>query len=261
VTRLRRLTTSVVTIIALPTAIVVAWWYVSSSNTDPFWPPLSDIVDAFGPTWLEGRFGRDGVPSILRMLAGFGIALVLGVAGGLLIGSFTALRDYAEPLLEFFRAVPPPVLIPVVMLFAGIGDTMKVLVIAFGCLWPILLNTVEGVRGIDEVLSDTARTYRLDRVQRVRDVVLRGASPNIAVGARQALSLAVILMVISEMFAASNGIGFTIVQFQRNFEIAAMWSGILLLGLIGVSLALVFNLIERRSLRWYHGLRRTEGKS
>ncbi len=240
---LRRLTTLVVTIIALPTAIVVAWWYVSSSNTDPFWPPLSDIVDAFEPTWLEGRLGREGVPSVLRMLAGFGIALVVGVAGGLLIGSFSILRDYAEPLLEFFRAVPPPVLIPVVMLFAGIGDTMKVLVIAFGCLWPILLNTVEGVRGIDEVLRDTARTYRLNRMRAAGTVA--GGDPH---GDQRDVR-------------CEQWHRFTIVQFQRNFEIAAMWSGILLLGLIGVSLALVFDLIERRSLRWYHGLRRTEGKS
>jgi ABC-type nitrate/sulfonate/bicarbonate transport system permease component len=260
-TRLRHLIGAAATAVVLPFAIAVTWWYVTASNTDPFWPPLREIVDSFAPTWLEGRFTDDVVPSLLRMVAGFGLAVVIGIGGGMVIGSFSTFRDYLEPLLEFFRAVPPPVLIPVIMLFAGIGDTMKVIVIAFGCLWPVLLNTIEGVRGIDEVLRDTGHSYRLTRVQTIRDVILRGVSPSIAVGVRQSLSLAVILMVISEMFAASDGIGYTIVQFQRNFEIAAMWSGILLLGLIGVTLTLIVHVIERRLLGWYHGARRTEGKS
>jgi ABC-type nitrate/sulfonate/bicarbonate transport system permease component len=111
------------------------------------------------------------------------------------------------------------------MLFAGIGDTMKVLVIVSGCMWPILINTAEGVRAVDEVLSDTCRSYRITEPSRLRHLVLRSASPQIVTGMRQSLSIAIILMVISEMFAASNGIGFTIVQFQRSFAIPEMWSG------------------------------------
>ncbi|MDO8383534.1 MAG: ABC transporter permease subunit, partial [Microbacterium sp.] len=143
-----------------------------------------------------------------------------------------------------------------IMLFAGIGDEMKIIVVVIGCVWPVLLNTVEGVRGIDEVLRDTAQSYRLTPPQQLVELVLRGASPQIMVGARQSLSLAVILMVVSEMFAASNGLGFSIVQFQRNFEIPEMWTGIILLGGIGVTLALLFQLLERRLLRWYHSSQR-----
>jgi ABC-type nitrate/sulfonate/bicarbonate transport system permease component len=158
-------------------------------------------------------------------------------------------------VLEFLRALPPPVLVPILMLFAGIGDVMKVLVILSGCVWPILLNTVEGVRAVDEVLADTCRAYGITGADRLRHLVLRAASPQIVTGARQALSIGIILMVISEMFAARSGLGFTVVQFQRGFQIPEMWSGVLLLGLLGVALSLAFRLVERRVLAWYHGVR------
>ena len=138
---------------------------------------------------------------------------------------------------------------------------MKILVILSGCVWPILLNTVEGVRALDEVLRDTARCYRMRPHSRLVHLVLRGASPQIAAGARQALSIGIILMVISEMFAASNGLGFTIVQFQRSFAIPEMWSGIILLVLLGFALSLLFRLAEGWALRWYHGLRDAQRKS
>jgi ABC-type nitrate/sulfonate/bicarbonate transport system permease component len=163
-----------------------------------------------------------------------------------------------EPVLEFLRAIPPPVLVPILILFAGVDNRMKILVIISGCLWPILLNTVEGVRGIDPVLRDTARVYRLGRWNRTVHLVLRGASPQIVTGARQALSIGIILMVISEMFAASNGLGFAIIQFERSFAVAEMWTGIIMLGLIGIVLAQIFRLVERRMLAWYHGLRQAQ---
>ena len=116
-------------------------------------------------------------------------------------------------------------LVPIFILIAGIGNTMKVLVIVSGCLWPILLNTVEGVRGRDEVLSDTCRAYGIRGPARLRHLVLRSASPQIVTGMRQALSIGIILMVISEMFAATSGLGFTIVQFQRGFAIPRCGAG------------------------------------
>jgi ABC-type nitrate/sulfonate/bicarbonate transport system permease component len=167
-------------------------------------------------------------------------------------------RAFCEPVLEFLRAVPPPVLVPVIMLFAGIGDTMKIVVITSGCVWPVLLNTVEGVRAVDSVMVETARSYHIGGVGRLRHLVLPAASPQIVAGLRQALSIGIILMVISEMFAASNGLGFAIVQFQRSFAIPEMWSGVLLLGLLGFALSLLFRLAESRFLAWYHGLRRAQ---
>jgi ABC-type nitrate/sulfonate/bicarbonate transport system permease component len=247
--------------LALPLALVAGWWLASAGSTNFYFPPLRDILGSFDNTWSGQQLRTEVLPSLLRLALGYAIALIGGVAVGVLIGSFRRIRATLEPVLEFFRAIPPPVLIPVIMLFAGIGDTMKVLVITFGCVWPILLNTVEGVRAVDEVLTDTCRSYRITGLARLRHLVLRAASPQIFAGARQALAIAIILMVISEMFAPNNGLGFKIVEFQRTFAIPEMWSGILLLGLIGFALSLLFRLVESRVLLWYHGLRVAQRRS
>jgi ABC-type nitrate/sulfonate/bicarbonate transport system permease component len=247
-----------VKIFGLPVALVAGWWYASAGSTDPYRPPLSRILVAFHDTWFSRRLLDDVAPSLARLTVGYAVALVAGVALGVLIASGPRLGAVVEPVLEFLRAIPPPVLVPVLILFAGIGDAMKVLVIVSGCLWPVLLNTAEGVRAVDEVLADTCRSYGIRGRTRLRHLVLRSASPQIVAGARQALSIGIILMVISEMFAASSGLGFTVVQFQRSFAIPEMWSGVLLLGLLGVVLSLAFRLAESRVLHWYHGLRASE---
>jgi len=239
--------------------LIALWWILSAHSTSFFWPPLSTIVQTFPQTWTADPILHDVLPSLARLGTGYLIALAAGVALGTAIGSSGTLRALSEPFLEFLRAVPPPVLVPVIALFAGYtGWTAKVITIALGCLWPILLNTVEGVRSLDEVLRDTARSYRLGRFATFWHVVLRGSSPRIATGARQALSIGVILMVISELFGANRGLGAAIVQFQRGFAIPQMWTGIILLGLLGVALSGLFRLVEHRSLAWYRGLRQAE---
>jgi ABC-type nitrate/sulfonate/bicarbonate transport system permease component len=242
-------------VVALP-AVLFAVWFVATDSSESFYvPPLRRILTAFADTWTPARLRTDVVPSLLRLVAGYLLAVLLGITLGVLIGRYRRLRATLEPVLEFFRAIPPPVLVPVIMLFAGIGNGMKVIVIVSGCVWPILLNTVEGVRAVDSVQIDTARSYGINGLDRLRHLVLPSAGPQIVTGMRQALSIAIILMVISEMFAASNGLGFTIVQFQRSFAIPEMWSGIILLGLIGFVLSELFRLAERRVLAWYYGLR------
>jgi ABC-type nitrate/sulfonate/bicarbonate transport system permease component len=245
--------------VALPIVLIAAWWVVSADSTSFFWPPLSTIVDAFRETWTWAKVRSDVLPSLARLAIGYAIALVVGVLLGSAIGLSRTLRAFLEPTLEFFRAIPPPILVPVIAVFAGYtGWTAKIITIALGCLWPILLNTVEGVRGLDEVLVDTARSYRMRRHTRFTQVVLRGSSPQVAAGARQALSIGVIVMVISELFGANRGLGASIVQFQRSFAIPQMWSGILLLGLIGFALSVLFRIVEHRSLAWYRGLRQAD---
>ncbi|MCX4596210.1 ABC transporter permease subunit [Streptomyces sp. NBC_01549] len=248
-------------VFALPALLVAGWWLATDGSTNVYWPPLRTILRTFPDIWTSERLRSDLVPSVLRLLTGYAAAAVVGVALGTVIGSYRRVRAVCEPVLEFLRALPPPVLVPVIMLFAGIGDTMKIAVIASGCVWPILLNTVEGVRAVDSVMAETARSYGITGLARLRSVVLRAASPQIFAGLRQALSIGIILMVISEMFAASNGLGFTIVQFQRSFAIPDMWTGILVLGLLGFLLSVVFHVVERRVLGWYHGLRAVSRRS
>lgn len=246
----------VLALFGLPVVLLAIWWVVSAGSTSYYLPPLKDILGTFDDVWIGPRFADDVVPSVLRLLVGFFLALLLGLGLGVVIGSSVRARAFCEPVLEFLRAIPPPVLVPVLMLFAGIGNTMKVLVVVSGCVWPILLNTVEGVRAVDEVLSETCRVYRIRGRARLMHLVLRASSPQIMTGIRQALPVGIILMVISEMFAASNGLGFTIIQFQRSFNVTEMWTGILLLGVLGFLLALVVRVVDRRVLFWYHGQRR-----
>jgi ABC-type nitrate/sulfonate/bicarbonate transport system permease component len=248
-------------VLGLPLVLLAVWFAASYGSENFYAPPLRTILAAFADTWTPERLRADVLPSLARLGAGYLLAALLGIGLGVAVGVSPALRAAAEPVLEFFRAVPPPVLVPVIMLFAGIGNGMKIIVIVSGCVWPVLLNTVEGVRATDGVLSDTARAYGITGAARLRHLLLRSASPQIVTGLRQALSIALILMVISEMFAASNGLGFTIVQFQRSFAIPEMWSGIILLGLLGFLLSELFRLAERRALAWYHGLRDTQRRS
>ncbi len=243
--------------LALPVLLFAVWWIVSDSSKSFYLPPLRKILAAFGTTW-PSRLTTDIVPSIARLVIGYAGAVVVGVGLGVPLGARPRLRALLEPALELFRAIPPPALVPVFMLLFGIGTPMKLLVIVSGALWPVLLNTIEGVRAVDEVLSDTCRTYGIAGAMRLRVLVLRAASPQIVTGMRQALSIAIILMVISEMFASSSGLGFAIVDFQRGFSIPEMWSGIILLGLLGFLLSLLFRLFESRALRWYHELRRPQ---
>jgi ABC-type nitrate/sulfonate/bicarbonate transport system permease component len=242
----------------LPIVLLAIWWFASANSQKFYTPPLRKIIQVFPSTWTGDRLRSDALPSVVRLLIGFVLAVLIGIALGVLIGANRRLRALAEPTLEFLRAIPPPVLVPILILIAGIGDATKVLVIVVGAVWPVLLNTVEGVRGVDEVLSDTCRSYRVSGWLRIRTFILRAASPQIVVGARQALSISIIMMVIGELLGTTNGLGYTVIEFQRGFQIPEMWSGVFVLGLLGVLLALIFRLIERRVLGWYHGARAAE---
>jgi ABC-type nitrate/sulfonate/bicarbonate transport system permease component len=244
--------------LGLPVALLAAWWIASAGSANFYFPPLQTIAQTFVEVWVSPRIFDDVVPSLGRLAAGYFGAVALGLVIGIPIGLSRTLRNMLEPVLEFLRAIPPPALVPILILFAGIGDTMKTLVIVSGCIWPVLLNTVEGVRGRDEVLEDVVRCFRIGRLARLWHFIIPSASPQMFTGMRQALSIGIILMVISEMFAASNGLGFAIIQFERSFAVAEMWTGIIMLGLIGILLSQVFRLVERRMLGWYHGLRQSQ---
>jgi ABC-type nitrate/sulfonate/bicarbonate transport system permease component len=242
-------------VLLLPVLLILGWWAGSASSGSFYMPTPAVIAGTFGDVWFGERILTDALPSIGRLLSGFALGAAIGVGLGVVLGLSAPLRAFSEPVLEFFRAIPPPVLVPLLMLLIGVNTPMKLAVIVSGCVWPILLNTIEGVRAVDPVLTDTCRCYGIRGRRRLTTLVLRSASPQIMAGLRQGLSIAIILMVISEMFASNSGLGYAVVEFQRSFAIPEMWTGIVLLGLLGVVLSLLFGLVERRVLAWYHGLR------
>jgi ABC-type nitrate/sulfonate/bicarbonate transport system permease component len=241
--------------ILVPLVVLVVLWFWSAGSDVFYFPPLKDVLTTFKDTWLFDRVGSDVVPSLVRLFIGYFIAVAVGVGGGIALGLSPNLRRATEPIVEFLRAVPAPALLPFALLVLGVGNDSKIFVIAFVCVWPILLNAVDGVAGVDPTLVDTGLVYRIPAGDRLRHVVLPAAAPQIFAGMRTSLSLALILMVISEMVASSNGIGYFVLQSQRSFAIPEMWSGIILLGILGYAFNAVFLLLERRALAWHRGAR------
>jgi ABC-type nitrate/sulfonate/bicarbonate transport system permease component len=238
-----------------PLVLIGVWWAASAGSTDPYFPALSKIFDRFGDIWLFSRFESDVLPSLIRMFAGFGIAAAIGIPLGVALGLAPRLHEAVSPVLEFFRAIPPPALIPFGIVVLGVGDAMKIFIIVAVCIFPIMLNAVDGVRGVHPGLIESARAYQVGKRDRLLHVVLPAAMPQMFAGLRTGLSLALILMVISEMVASTSGIGYFVLQSQRTFAITDMWAGILLLGILGYLLNLVFALVERRVLRWHRASR------
>ncbi|PRX95768.1 ABC transporter permease [Allonocardiopsis opalescens] len=241
--------------LCVPVLLLVGYGLWSHRALDFYFPPLGEIAEVFGRLWLFDRVPGDLLPSLVRMLAGYALSVVLGVGAGLLLGLSRLLRTAAEPVVEFLRALPAPALIPFALLLFGAGDGAKVFVIVLGAVWPILLNTIDGVRGVDAQQLDMARAYRVPFAARVLHIVLPAASPRIFAGMRTSLAIAIILMVVSEMVASSNGLGYFVLESQRSFAIPEMWTGIILLGVLGYALNWVFLRVERRALFWHRGAR------
>ena len=241
--------------ILTPLTLLAVLWVWTTDAESYYYPPLGDILTAFADTWVFERFSEDVLPSLGRLAAGYVIAAVVGIALGVVLGLQPTLRRMLSPVVEFLRAIPAPALIPFAILVLGIGNDAKIFLIAIVCVFPILLNAIDGVAGVEPTLLDTTRVYRIRTVDRLRYVILPAAAPQIAAGMRTSLSLSLILMVISEMVASSNGIGYFILQSQRSFAITEMWAGILLLGTLGYLFNAVFTLLERRILAWHFGAR------
>ena len=137
----------------------------------------------------------------------------------------------------------------------GLGNASKIVLIALGSVWPVLLNTIDGVRGVDPETLDMARSFGLGRRMRITHVILPAASPKIAVGMRTALSVALILMVISEMQGSTNGLGFQVLSAQRSFDVPGTYAGVIVIGVVGLVVNLGFLVAEGWIMRWHRGAR------
>jgi ABC-type nitrate/sulfonate/bicarbonate transport system permease component len=247
--------------IAVPVLILVGWQLWTVNANDPKFPRLSTILVKFQDLWLFSDFGTHVVPSLERIAMGFGIAVVVGVALGIPIGLIRWARLWTMPYIEYWRAMPPPALIPIsIVLLHSIGNTQKVSFIAFFCLFPILLNTIDGVRAIEPTLMETARSYGIPWRETVRRIVLPAAMPQIFAGMRTSLSLAVIVMVLTEYWASTSGVGYVLNISKSTLQFTTMWAAILLIGLLGYLLNLAFGLFEKRALAWHRGWRAATSK-
>jgi ABC-type nitrate/sulfonate/bicarbonate transport system permease component len=239
--------------------LLVAWEVATRIVGSAFFPPPTAIAAAGVRLWFSGpatqafladSVYQDVLPSVTRVLGGWLLAAALGIAAGIALGRSRVAIDYVGPQFAFARAIPPPTLIPVFLVLFGIGTTMQLATIVFGALWPVLLNAVDGARSLDRVQEETARSLRTPLVHRIALVVLPAALPKIFAGLRLSLSIAVLLMVVSELVGAANGIGYQLLLAQRQFDFPVMWAWIALLGLVGYGLNTLLLVVERRVLRW-----------
>jgi ABC-type nitrate/sulfonate/bicarbonate transport system permease component len=221
-------------------------------------PPLSRILTVFWELLVSGQIPVQILVSMKRAASGYFLAAGVFIPLGILMGLFERIRLGLEVVVEVLRPVPPPVIIPLALLIFGLEDKMKIFVIFFSCAWPILLNTIDGVRNIDWVLVNTAKTFRLTRWQTIRRVVLPAASPQIITGLRVSLPIVLILVVISEMVGSTDGIGYFILDAQRRFRVTQMYAGMLALAILGYVLNQLFNLLHRRLLPWHWGMMRED---
>jgi ABC-type nitrate/sulfonate/bicarbonate transport system permease component len=233
--------------------LLAVWETVARLMHSVYVPPVSTILATFFKEWFSPTFGQQAVPSLYRMAVGYVVATIVGVSLGVIIGSSRPIFRLLDPALQFLRAIPPTAIIPVGILLIGIGDTMKMVVIAFGAMWPILINSADGARLVPTQRLDTARIFGLTRFETLVRVIVPSAAPMIAAGMRTGLSIAFIMIVVSEMIGSTDGLGYYILSAQRTFAIPEMYGGIVLLAVLGYLLNTGFVWAEHRVLAWHYG--------
>jgi ABC-type nitrate/sulfonate/bicarbonate transport system permease component len=239
---------------------VTLWQIAAAAAQNPYFSTPLTIGEKMVDLWLSGppshlflteAVNTDIVPSVVRLLTGWALAGVIGITFGLILGRSNKAYDYVSPTLNFLRSIPPPTLVPVFLVLFELGTPMQLATIIFGIVWPILLNTIDGAHTLDETVVETTRSMRLSKPRFLATVVLPAALPKIFAGLRVSLSLALILMVISELMGSTDGIGYRMIIAQRSFVLSEMWAGIVLLGILGYVLNALLLAVQNRVIGWH----------
>lgn len=235
----------------LPLATALLLWQASANVVSLQFPPPVQWWTAILTLIKAGTFWQAVAATLSTLVVSLFIASVVGYGLGLLIGMIAALREWSGPLLEYFRAIPPPVLIPIVVLMLGYSSTMKVAVVVFAGFWPVLLNTISGVSEIRPLTFDVAKSLRLTWMETVRKVVIPATVPSLLVGIRVALPHTVIITLVVEMFTGGIGLGGLMIMAERNFNAAIVFGLLVVVGGLGFCLSALFELVQRVILkRW-----------
>jgi ABC-type nitrate/sulfonate/bicarbonate transport system permease component len=240
--------------------LLLLWEWWASRSESLYFPPVTEILSTVRDEFFSGTgsdlflsptFGDHVWASLSRAAQGWLLAVLIGVSLGLVVGVWRLASELLSPVFRFGMSIPATVLLPLAVVLFGVTDSMNVFLIAFGSVWVILVNTIDGVRAIDGTALVTARSLRLSRRQTFFRVLLPGASPGISAGVRVSIGITLILMVVSELYAATSGLGYYIVYAQRTFRYDHVWAGVFLLAAIGIALSSAYAAAERRALRWH----------
>ncbi|MFP5070751.1 ABC transporter permease [Pseudonocardia nantongensis] len=215
-----------------------------------FLPPFSEVVAALWGLVVDGELAEHLQASLLRSVSGLVLAVLAAIPLGLLIGWYRPVSDVLGPLLELFRNTSALALLPVFVLLLGLGETSKIALVVFACTWPILLNTISAVRGVDPLLIKSARSFGLSSPALYWKVVLPSSVPALFTGVRLAAAYSILVLIAAELTGAKAGLGYLITAAQYNFQIPQMYAGILTISLLGLALNQLLVAVEHRLTRW-----------
>lgn len=239
----------------LPLLLGLALWeLLLVGQTSPFFPPpslwFSELTEEYSAGELLSALGA----TFRTLVVGLAIATAIGAVAGIAIGYFRTVRMSFSTLVEFLRALPSPVIVPIAMLAFGQGEAMKVFAVAFASIWPVLLNAASAAGSTSPVLLDVATTFRMGTGARLRKIVLPGTVPSILLGVRVALPVALIVTILVEMLGAGGGIGAPLIDAQREYRSASAFGLLLIVGIFGYVLNLLFTMLQALFLRrWPDG--------
>jgi len=228
--------------------VLVGWELVGSADS-PFYPAPS----SWWPALVERGQSAAIVPALVDTLRTFGLGLtvatITGVALGLAVGASRVVGRATAPTFEFARALPPAAIVPVATLLLGFDETMKVVVVALAAVWPILLNTSSGVRELNPLLRDTARSLRLSKTRTLFSVLLPSVTPSVILGIRVATPVALVITLLVEYLTAVNGIGALVGDAQRTFQPARVFALIVIAGALSLAVNALVRSAEERVIR------------
>ena len=237
----------------LPVAFVLAWQAISGGLV-PYLaqvlPPPSRVLAEGWRVLASGDLLAHIGHSLVRVLGGFAIAAVIAIPLGIAIGLWEWIEDAADPVMEFLRPIPPIAWIPLGILWFGIGDAQNMFIILLGAFFPILLNTIAGVRRVDRTLVWGALTLGGRRHQIVREIVLPSALPLILTGLRIGLGVGWMALVAAELVAARSGLGFMIQSARYAFVTERVILGMVVIGALGLAMDRVIRGVERHLTPW-----------
>jgi NitT/TauT family transport system permease protein len=213
-------------------------------------PAPSATFAALGRELADGDLTRELGSTLEAYVEGLGVAIAVGVALGVVIGSSRILLSAASVVIEFLRPIPAVALIPLAILAFGLGVPMRRWVIAYATLWPILVNTLYGARGVDRMLHDVARIAGVGRLGRLVRVTLPGALPSVATGIRVSASIGLLVGVTAELYSGTDGIGSYMLRQQQGYQLPELYAAVLLVGVLGFAINLALRAAERRTVFW-----------
>jgi sulfonate transport system permease protein len=243
--------------IILPIIIVLVWIYLTEKEFIAAYliPSPLVVIDTLFQFWDDGTLLDDTWTSVSRMMQGFSLAVVTGLTFGIIMGLFTRIDKFFAGVFNTIRVIPPLAWIPIIILWFGIGEASKVIIIFKGAFFPILLNTIQGIEGVPKGYLEVSKLMGVRKRKVLFQVILPAALPSIFVGLRLGLGTAWMAVVAAELIASESGLGFRITQGRELSQPDVMVIGMAMIGLIGVSMDALITLIQRRVLSWHPGIK------